>query len=99
EKMLPGEHYTDAALRCLAEEMSIGHVRVTLLPDTHRIFKEIRVSQSYPGLLSQYTIHRIEAQVAGLPGEDFYTLEDGNGHESVVREHLWRWLPGEQWLT
>lgn len=96
EKMLPGESYRTAALRCLDEEMGVANERVTLLPDTYRVFKEIRTSQSYPGLLSQYTIHKVEVEVRDMPDHDFWTVELGDHNDHVVKNHFWAWrLPVE----
>ena len=58
----------------------------------------MRPSWSYPGLLGQYTIHRVEVQVDDLPQESFWTAETSLENDPTVRRHLWAWVPQEQAL-
>ena len=98
EKMLPGESYIDAAWRCLSEELQIDPDRVEILEHTHTSTQDLRPSWSYPGLLGQYTIHRVEVQVDDLPQESFWTAETSQANDPTVRRHLWAWVPLEQAL-
>ncbi len=98
EKMLPHESVPQAARRCLMEELQIHPDDIEIYPDTITCREESRLSWSYPGLSSLYTIHRIEACVRGIPINDFSTSEHDNPGETAVAEHHWVWkdypLPG-----
>lgn len=87
EKMKMGESYSDAAIRCLAEELHIARENVAILKSTYQQKHEFRQSGSYPGLLSEYIIHTVEAQVIGLPNTDFWTAE----HNQMEGQHHWVW--------
>lgn len=99
EKMLPGETYLDATRRCLFEELQIDPTRVHILEHTHDSTEELRSSWSYPGLLGQYTIHRVEVQVDDLPQDSFWTVEASFENDAIVRKHRWAWAPSEQALS
>lgn len=91
EKFKPGESYRDAARRCLQEELGVASEAIYLLPDSHSPRTELLDSYSYPGLLTEYTFHLVEADVIGLPDEPFW-----RGNEAVltgdpVTRHLWEW--------
>ncbi len=91
EKMLPGENYMDAARRCVTEELGLSPDRVEILPETHTSSQEMRTSWSYPGLLGQYTIHRVDVSAPDLPDESFWTEEVSLANDPTVRRHLWIW--------
>jgi hypothetical protein len=91
EKMLPGETVVETARRCLVEELHFRPDEIDILENTHTCFNESRTSWSYPGLLSQYTIHRVEARVHGLPARNFTTTEYDNPGEDTVEKHYWVW--------
>ncbi len=91
EKMLPGESYIDAARRCLTEELGLTLDGVEILPETHTSSQEMRTSWSYPGLLGQYTIHRVEVSAPDLPDSSFWTEEVTLENDPTVRRHLWTW--------
>lgn len=91
EKIKPGESYLDAASRCLQEELGVTPEAIYLLPSSYCVRRELLDSYSYPGLLTEYTFHMVEAEVAGLPKEPFW-----RGNEAVlagdpVKRHLWEW--------
>lgn len=97
EKMRPDEPPRAAALRCLAEEMGIEPARVEL-GRSHPPRIEEAGSISYPGLLTRYTLFRVEAAVAGLPEGPFTTAEagpDAPGDRDPVRLHRWAWCAPE----
>jgi ADP-ribose pyrophosphatase YjhB (NUDIX family) len=94
EKMKAGESVTDAALRCLREELGVDMERVTLLGDTLTQSEQVAESPSYPGLPTQYTFHSLEAEVDGLPDVDFWRVNSAffKGGDPV-RRHRWAWRP------
>lgn len=94
EKMRPGERPGEAALRCLAEEMAIAPARVTLGPTAPPRLRTTD-SPSYPGLPSTYAMHRVEAEVHGIPDADFTTAEAHADADDPVAHHHWRWVPLE----
>ncbi len=91
EKMKPGENYTTAALRCLKEELGIAAQHVTFLSGSHQQATRESDSLSYPGLKTRYTFHIIQAQVEGLPEDDFWRENRAYGDGDPVRRHRWRW--------
>jgi hypothetical protein len=91
EKFKPGESYLEAASRCLQEELGVASEAIYLLPSSYCLRRELLDSYSYPGLLTEYTFHMVEAEVAGLPKEPFW-----RGNEAVlmgdpVKRHRWEW--------
>jgi hypothetical protein len=91
EKIKPGETYLQAATRCLQEELGLPLTAVSFLPDTYRCRKETTDSLSYPGLVTEYTFHTIEAAVAGLPEEEFWRENTAVQTGDPVMRHLWIW--------
>ena len=91
EKMQPGESYTEAALRCLREELGVTPERVQLRLETYR--RKVREADpdSYPGLCTRYTFHVVDADVQGLPGRDFHTREGTTGPGEPIGVHYWQW--------
>ena len=95
EKMKASESYTDAALRCLWEELGVGEADVTFDQSSYKQVQAQADSPSYPGLPTQYTFHLIEAAVAGLPGTDFWHDNENYGEGDPVKRHYWVWQPAE----
>lgn len=91
EKMQPGESYAEAAIRGLQEELGVSAEHVVILAETHQEVHESRVSWSYPGLLTVYPVHKVEALVHGLPAYDFWTIEHPDSTDSTVGRHKWVW--------
>jgi hypothetical protein len=91
EKMKPGEDYHAAAIRCLVEELGVAHADVHLHPDSYRLKIREMNSASYPGLCTRYTFHIVQADVAGLPHNAFWTAEGANGPNDPVGRHYWEW--------
>lgn len=93
DKLLPGESYAEAARRCLVEELGVAPSTVTLIEGSYRCEQATRQSPSYPGLLSQYVFHTVEAHVASLPSTDFWTEEAASNARDAVARHHWIWQP------
>ena len=91
EKMKPGEEIRQVALRCLEEELDVSRERVRLKAQRYRPEQREAASASYPGLLTRYIFHYVEAEVEGLPNGDFSTLEKAGGPGDPVHRHYWRW--------
>jgi NUDIX domain len=92
EKIRQGEDYIDAVMRCLNEELQLEYHNIEILDSTYRQIQQENDSPSYPGLPTQYNIHRVEAKVDGLPsGENFWTIEAVQGREDPVKKHYWVW--------
>ncbi|MCA9984393.1 MAG: NUDIX hydrolase [Anaerolineales bacterium] len=93
EKMKPGETVSEASLRCLHEELGVSPDQVKLFHDTYERQFHDGTAQSYPGLPTRWLLHRIEAEVTGLPTGSFCTAEcTSNGHDPIER-HFWEWQP------
>ncbi|MCA9997609.1 MAG: NUDIX domain-containing protein [Anaerolineales bacterium] len=93
EKLRGGESYQEAAVRGLYEEMGIAPENICFVADSYRQFYRDTVSPSYPGLPTRYTVHRIEAEVTGLPDVDFWWENEAHGAGDPVRRHQWGWRP------
>ncbi|KAI5073045.1 hypothetical protein GOP47_0011058 [Adiantum capillus-veneris] len=79
EKMRPGENVEDACFRGIFEELGSqlgARNRVRILLGSYRRKQEERESLSYPGLLTSYVIHSVDAIIEDLPETGFYTIED-----------------------
>ena len=104
EKMIAGEPWQDAAMRGIAEELGsiLGDVLyVRLKEDTHSVRTAAHESPSYPGLATQYTIHRVDADVEGLPTDvdSFTTEEPRPGGKQLVTHWEWRRdIPPDKWF-
>jgi hypothetical protein len=96
EKMMHDESCTEAALRCLEEELGINKHNVTFVTAGCRQEQKVLESPSYPGLLSQYTFYIVEADVKGLPDTDFWRDNSAFGQgDPIKRQHwVWRTSPG-----
>jgi hypothetical protein len=112
EKMKPGEQVEEACLRGIMEELgpelgSPGHVQIRR--NSYRREEEERESLAYPGLMTHYVLHHMEALMEHLPSEDFFTEENEFGGYSAVdgapnsessndapvgvARHAWKWVP------
>jgi hypothetical protein len=94
EKMQPGERPIDTAIRCLREELGVVHADIDFVASSHPLRREVHSSPSYPGLLTEYTFHTIEARVKGLPDDDFATQEYGLDGRAWIMRHDWTWRQG-----
>jgi hypothetical protein len=92
DKMKPGEDIITAAKRCLVEELNAAEGDLQVLPQTHRVVEKLIDSLSYPGLITAYTFHYIDAIVPGLPDLGFWVDNDG-GESDPVKRHYWVWIP------
>lgn len=94
EKMKPGESCQEAAARCLAEELGVEKTMARFDASSCRETTSTAESPSYPGLLTQYNFHTIEAAVDGLPEHDFWRVNiayaDGG---DPIKRHRWGWRP------
>jgi hypothetical protein len=92
EKLKPGEWPTDAARRCLKEELGVDQeeqIRFAAAPvETREI---IKLSPSFPGLVTVFTVHRVVLAVSGLPAEAFATVNAAHHAGDPVVRHFWRW--------
>lgn len=91
EKIKYGESYLEAATRCLHEELGVAPEAIQLLPESHALRRELLDSYSYPGLLTEYTFHMVEAAVLGLPEEPFWRGNKAVLMGDPVKRHLWVW--------
>lgn len=104
EKMMAGEQWQDAAMRGIAEELGsiLGDVLyVRLRHDTYTVRAASHDSPSYPGLRTEYTIHRVDADVEGLPADvdRFETREPRPGGKELVTRWEWRRdIPPDKWF-
>lgn len=82
EKMRPGESVAEACRRGMLEELGpeLGSGESVVLDlGSHVCEEEERESISYPGLLTRYVLHTLQASGAKLGEGDFVTLEDEHG--------------------
>lgn len=91
EKFKPGESYLDAAHRCLQEELNAPAEAIHLLPESYAPRVELLDSYSYPGLLTEYLFHLVDAEVDGLPEEPFWRGNTATIMGDPVKRHLWEW--------
>jgi hypothetical protein len=89
--MHPGEEPQDTALRGLQEELGVAAEAVSFVAGSVESWQWERDSISYPGLRTCYRLFRLEAVVAGLPGQPFSTREEAPGPGEPVQRHLWEW--------
>lgn len=91
EKMKPGESVREAALRCLEEELGVERTAVTFLPHPPTTERHLADSHSYPGLLTEYTLHTLHVAVSGLPTTPFWRDNRAAAQGDPVRRHRWEW--------
>eukprot|EP00240_Pyramimonas_obovata_P014211 CAMPEP_0118935664 /NCGR_PEP_ID=MMETSP1169-20130426/15766_1 /TAXON_ID=36882 /ORGANISM="Pyramimonas obovata, Strain CCMP722" /LENGTH=209 /DNA_ID=CAMNT_0006878723 /DNA_START=574 /DNA_END=1203 /DNA_ORIENTATION=+ len=92
EKLMRDEPWDEEAIRGVKEELgSCMGSNATLIIDkhSHRIKVEWLESTSYPGLLTIYNLHRVDARLTGIPmsGSFMTTEETGRG----IMENHWEW--------
>ncbi len=93
EKMKPSESWQAAAIRCLDEELSLKPNQFTILSENCEPIIHERLSQSYPGLPSQYHVYSVNVQTNTLPDIEFWTDEKADpGNGAAIRRHLWGWI-------
>jgi hypothetical protein len=76
------ETIEEACKRGIFEELGLvlGSLnKIELLMDSYEKKVEERDSLFYPGLLTCYVVHSVDAVVADLPETDFFTDEDEDG--------------------
>ena len=80
EKLSAGEDWRECVERAVREELGSAlaeNYRVETLEDTYRLCVAEEMSLSYPGLLSRFALHRVDAIVHGLPDADeFQSVEE-----------------------
>lgn len=91
EKMQPGEHPIDTVVRCLYEELGLGHDAIAIVATSYPHRREVCLSPSYPGLSTAYTFYTVEARVRGLPDHDFATYEYSSDGQAWIMRHDWTW--------
>lgn len=94
EKMRPGEDIAAAAWRCLQEELNVEPGEATLHLESYRQRIRELDSLSYPGLRTRYIFHRLNADVPGLPNEDFWRDNQAFSLGDPVRRQRWSWRSG-----
>ncbi|KAL6541461.1 hypothetical protein OROGR_010947 [Orobanche gracilis] len=115
EKMKPGESVDAAVYRAVKEELgslvnigTSGHFdngSVRILPGSYVRKVEERISSSYPGLPARYVLHTVDAEIDGLPENEFCTEEMDEYQASTeqdmadcalsCRMHYWEWVDFE----
>ena len=88
EKMKTGETVEAAAIRCAEEELG---TTVSIIGNSHPQKETERLSPSYPGLLSHYTVHSVKTAVFNLPDHDFWRDNGSFTDGDPVRRHQWGW--------
>lgn len=92
EKFLAGEDPSDAAVRCIVEEMGVAEGKIAVDVSSHQINHNRDSSPSYPGLSCLYEVHRFEVEVQDLPEGDFETREMSDNVGDPVSIHRWKWV-------
>jgi hypothetical protein len=96
EKLKPGESPRDAARRCLNEELGVvqeEQIQFAAAPvETTQITK---ISPSFPGLVTAFTVHRVMLAVCGLPVGEFATANAAYQNGDPVMRHFWRWVDAQ----
>jgi ADP-ribose pyrophosphatase YjhB (NUDIX family) len=95
EKIKPGESIHEAVLRCLQEELGLNPDQISIAETSYEQKETILESPSYPGLMTHYILHRIDAQAVGLPVEEFWRENATAVQGDPVRRHLWAWVARE----
>lgn len=94
EKMKRGETFSEAAVRCLYEELGTSISHVIFDQSTYSEIETTTDSLSYPGLPTKYTFHRIEAIIHGLPKSGFWRDNVSFLEGDPIKRHFWAW---QQW--
>lgn len=98
EKLVAGEAVTRAARRCLQEEIGVTAGQVSDVRELGAPAISEMDSPSYPGLVTRYLRHTVEAAVEGLPAEDFWRDNVAAGADPILR-HLWGWRPAHEFAA
>lgn len=91
DKMKPDEHPTDAAARCLQEEVGLRPDQFQLDPTSLTRETRLTDSPSYPGLQTRYQTHTLHATTSSLPTTTFWRDNAAFGPGDPVRRHQWGW--------
>ena len=91
DKMKPEENPSQAACRCLQEELNLQPNQITALSDPQER-EETFESPSYPGLKTRFHFYEIEAEVTGLPDNNFWCENKAFASGDPVKRHHWHWL-------
>lgn len=91
EKIKGNETSIDAAHRCLMEELGLRLEQMDFMSVENEKEGMITDSPSYPGLLTRYTMQKVEARVTGLPVEDFWRENKAAAEGDPISWHLWGW--------
>ena len=75
EKMKPDESWRFTTIRCVEEELGIKPDQIEFVTQSCTPIIRQRISQSYPGLSSQYQIYKVDVLINSLPDHDFWTEE------------------------
>lgn len=92
EKMLRGEEWLEAAYRGIQEELGTvltSESQVILKEETHFTEFEQNYSKSYPGLLTKYTLHRIQGSIPDIPQSGSFTTTEEIPRGTLT--NFWTW--------
>ncbi|MCP4360279.1 MAG: NUDIX domain-containing protein [Chloroflexi bacterium] len=92
EKIKPGEDILQAARRCLWEEVNISEQNILSISQSEGKRCHERPSPSYPGLITHYTVYRVETAVTNLPTHNFWHTNVAHTANDPVKRHLWVWV-------
>lgn len=90
EKLHAGEDVLSGARRALYEELGADPTTVTVELAASPPQVRMRLSPSYPGLLTEYVVHMVTAVVPGLPTTPFWR-DNLAPPGDPVRRQLWVW--------
>lgn len=93
EKMIGQEDWQTAAVRAVSEELATAlpqdwRQQLIIEEASYHSLVEMQESTSYPGLLTQYTCHKVTAQLPCLPQQPFDTSEP---RPNGVLINYWEW--------
>lgn len=93
EKMIGQECWQAAAVRAVSEELATAlpqdwKAQLHIDEASYHQLVEMQESTSYPGLLTQYTCHKVTAQLPCLPQQPFSTSEP---RPNGVLTNYWEW--------
>lgn len=91
EKFSLTEGVEAAARRCLFEELALRKDQIKSVKVQPNSIIQEKKSSSYPGLVTRYKLHIIEADVSGLPMCEFSTQEAEVSQDQIVKWHFWDW--------
>jgi len=92
EKLMRDEPWDQGAIRGVQEELGTAMNENTTFimdRDSHKIKREWLESTSYPGLLTVYKLHQLDARLTGIPQNgSFKTTEQTD--RGIIENH-WEW--------